>query len=89
VQTSGVAHLVSKDNRIVLEVAGRPLFELNPVGALIWERLATGVLPQDVADQLVSQFGIPKERATDDVADFVKRLKQHLLLCDDLPSGAK
>jgi len=83
-KVSGVALLVSQPGgKATLEVAGRPMFELNPVAALIWENLAAGVSTQKIISQLVGRFDIPEERAASDVTKFIKLLTQHLLLVDD------
>jgi len=89
-KVSGVAYLVSQPGgKATLEVAGRPMFELNPVAALIWESLAVGLPSQEIISQLARRFDIPEERAAGDVAKFITLLTQHLLLVDDaqLTSG--
>ena len=84
---SGVALLVSQPGgKATLEVAGRPMFELNPVAALIWENLAVGLPTQEIIAHLAGRFNIPEERAASDVTYFIKLLTQHLLLVDDAQS---
>lgn len=81
---SGVAFLVSQpDGKATLEVAGRPVFELNPVAALIWENLAVGLPTPEIIAQLARRYNIPEERAASDVTNFIKLLTQYLLLIDD------
>ncbi len=83
-KVSGVALLVSQPSgKATLEVAGRAMFELNPVAALIWENLAVGLPTQEIIRQLARRFNIPQERAANDVTNFLKLLDQHLLLVDD------
>ncbi len=83
-QVSGVALLVSNsEGKAILEVAGRPLFELNPVGAIIWEKLATGLPPREIIAQFVTRFGISEEQAAADVTNFIELLRQHFLVYDD------
>ncbi len=83
-KVSGAALLVSQPGgKATLQVAGRPMFELNPVAALIWENLAVGLPIQEIIRQLASRFNIPEERAASDVAKFIELLAQHLLLVDD------
>jgi len=83
-KVSGVAHLVSQPGgKATLEVAGRPMFELNPAAALIWENLAVGLPIQEIICQLAGRFNIPEERAASDVTKFVELLTEHLLLVDD------
>ena len=83
-KVSAVAQLMSQPGgRATLEVAGRPMFELNPVAALIWENLAVGLPTQEIIGQLAGRFNIPEERAASDVTKFINLLAQHLLLVDD------
>ena len=83
-KVSGVAILVSQPGgKATLEVAGRPMFELNPVAALIWENLVVGTAANEIIGQLAGRFNIPEERAASDVTNFVELLTQHLLLVDD------
>jgi hypothetical protein len=83
-KVSGVALLVSQPGgKATLEVAGRPMFDLNPVAALIWESLEVGLPTQEIIRQLAGRFDISEERAASDVTNFIKLLTQHLLLVDD------
>jgi hypothetical protein len=83
-KVSGAVLLVSQPGgKATLEVGGRPMFELNPVAALIWENLAVGLPIQEIIGQLAGRFNIPEERAASDVTKFIELLKQHLLLVDD------
>jgi len=59
------------------------MFEMNPVAALIWENLAGGLPTQEIINELSGRFNIPEEQAASDVTNFIKLLKQHLLLVDD------
>ncbi len=66
----------------MLEVAGRPLFQLNPIAAAIWARLSDGISTPHIIGQLAAQFGVPEERVTNDVNNFIKMLKENLLVQD-------
>src|SRR6266480_491076 len=82
-QVSRTAHAVAASNgKTMLEVGGRPLFELNPVAATIWARLSEGLSTQQIISQLVAQFGVPEERVTLDVTRFVHILKRNFLVKD-------
>ncbi len=86
-QVSGVALLVSKsDGGAVLEVAGRPMFELNPIAAMIWGELAVGLPTEEIIAQLVLRFGISEAQAVGDVMTFIEQLKQHLLVYENRKS---
>jgi hypothetical protein len=83
-KVSGVAQLVSNpDGKARLEVAGRPMFELNSVAAVIWEQLQAGLTPQEIVSKLVAQFDVSEQRAAEDVTRFVNLLTEHLLVFDD------
>jgi len=83
-KVSGVARLVSSpDGKARLEVAGRPMFELNSVATTIWEHLQAGLSTQEIISKLVAQFDVSEQRAAHDVTKFVKLLTHHLLVFDD------
>jgi len=83
-QISGVARVVTMpDGKMILEVAGRPAFELNAIAASIWTKLTAGLSPKEIEHQLIADYGASEERIAQDVATFVKKLKHHLLVYDD------
>ncbi len=66
-----------------LEVAGISSFELNPVAATIWAKLAEGLSTQEIINHLVGKLGVPEERISSDVVNFIEVLKENLLISDD------
>jgi hypothetical protein len=83
-KVSGVARLISSSTgKAQLEVAGRSMFELNPVAAIIWQQLASHMPPEAIVDRLVTLFGTSQEQASRDVANFIEVLKKHWLVFDD------
>jgi len=83
-QISGVARVgTTLDGKTILEVAGRPTFELNSVAATIWAKLVAGSSPEEIKSQLIAEYGAPEELVARDVAKFIKKLKDHLLVYDD------
>jgi hypothetical protein len=83
-KVSGVARLVSTSaGKAQLEVAGRPMFELNPVAAFIWQQLASNLSADMIVLQLVALFGASQEQAKRDVMTFIEILKKHWLVYDD------
>jgi hypothetical protein len=83
-KVSPVARLVSDlFGKPQLEVAGRLMFELNPVAAFIWRQLASNSSTDVIIVQLVELFGASQEQATRDVANFIELLKKHWLANDD------
>lgn len=83
-QISGVAKVVrTADGKTVLEVAGRPAFELNRVALSIWKKLEAGQSPEEISSQIASEFKAPAELAARDVTQFIDRLKDNLLVYDE------
>ncbi len=81
---SSVARLVlGSAGKAQLEVAGRPMFELNPVAAFIWQQLASNLSAEMIVVQLVASFGASQEQAKRDVTNFIEILKKHWLVYDD------
>ena len=84
IKVSGVARLVSGSaGKARLEVAGLPMFELNPVAAFIWQQLASNFSADMIVGQLVALFGASQEQAKRDVTNFIEILKRHWLVRDD------
>jgi len=83
-RVSGVARLVPKaGGKGILEVAGRPMFELNPVALIIWEKLAVGVPTREIIAHIVARFNVPEQQVACDVSDCIELLKEHLLVFDE------
>lgn len=83
-KVSSVARLVSgSTGKAQLEVAGRPMFELNPVAAFIWQQLASNLSAEMIVAQLVALFGASQEQAKRDVTNFIEVLKKRCLVLDD------
>jgi len=83
-QIAKVARLAATtEGRTILEIAGQPVFELNRVAASIWTKLAAGLSIKEINSQIVAEFGAPEERVALDVAQFMERLKDQLLIYDD------
>ena len=83
-QVSGVARVsTTSDGKAVMEVAGRPTFELNRVAMSIWTKLVAGHSPQEISFEIAKEFAAPEELAAKDVTRFIEQLKQHLLVYDD------
>src|SRR5215467_4396907 len=77
-QISGVAKVAkTADGKTVLEVAGRPAFELNPVAVSIWTKLEAGEAPERISSQIASEYGAPREVAARDVRRFITKLKDN------------
>jgi hypothetical protein len=82
-RVSGAACFVSgPTGKARLQVAGRPMFELNSVAALIWRELASDSSPEMIVAKLVASFGASEEQAKNDVTNFIEILKKHWLVYD-------
>jgi hypothetical protein len=83
-QVSGVAKVATmSDGKTVLEVAGRPAFELNHVALSIWTKLTAGHSPEEISSQIAAEFNAPGDTAARDVTRFIKKLKDNLLVYDE------
>src|SRR5882724_11625375 len=82
-QTSDVARAVTtQDGKAMLEVAGRPFFELNTVATAIWTELSEGLSTEQIVHHLMTRFDVPEERVARDVYSFVEMLKRNHLVKD-------
>ena len=83
-RVSGAARFVSgPTGKAQLEVAGRPMFELNVVAAFIWQQLAGKSSADMIVAQVVASFGASQEQARRDVTNFIEILKKHWLVYDE------
>jgi hypothetical protein len=67
------------DEYVLVPIVGRgadvdSIFNLNRVGALIWERLDGRASGQDVVEAIVERFEVDASRAADDYAEFIEKL---------------
>src|SRR5438552_16193108 len=83
-QVSSIARAVSTpEGKALLEIAGRPLFQLNSVSAAIWAKLAEGRSTQQIIRQIAAQFNVSVVRVTNDENGFVEKLRQNDHAKDD------
>jgi Coenzyme PQQ synthesis protein D (PqqD) len=69
------------DNELVaVDVAASQYLSANQTGAMLWQMLADGATPAQLAERLVERFGISSEQARTDVDAFVQDLKRRGLL---------
>lgn len=74
------------DGKTVLEVGGRPFFELNPMGTVIWTKLEQGWPLDQIILHLATRFDASQERITNDVNSFVELLRKNLFVHDYVPT---
>ena len=59
------------------------LFILNDVGAFLWDKLAEGNMTEEkLVDALLSEYDVAREVAEQDVARFVKTVRDEGMLDD-------
>lgn len=66
------------------ETSGR-YHALNPIGSLIWRRLANGAAPEQIVRELTARYDAPAEVISDAVAAFIARAVDLRLLCTRQP----
>ena len=75
-----VRFMSDKDGAVLLDLHGGRYYSLNPVGALIWEKLAGGAALPQIEATLVRDLGASADTVTADVAKFVETLAQRKLV---------
>jgi len=67
---------------IALEARGSRYVAANGAGTVLWRALLDGTTRERLADELVSTYGIDRERAMADANSFVDSLAEQGLLAD-------
>ena len=67
------------DEYILVPIVGRgaevdSIFNLNGVGALIWERLDGRTSGEAVVEAIIERFEVDAKRAAEDYAEFIEKL---------------
>lgn len=52
------------------------IIHLNETGAFLWKKIEEGEDENKIADSLVSEYGIEKDKAEQDVKKFISDLKE-------------
>jgi hypothetical protein len=76
---------ISTDGLVLLDVDGGVVLASNPIGAQIWRLLEQRRSGPEIARQLALDYGIPIERAQDDVGAFIGALAARGLLTEEPP----
>lgn len=76
------------DEQVVLDPATGRFVKLNGSGAVVWEALERTSSLAELADGLVSRYGIDRERALSDVTAFVSALHERELVSLAPAAGA-
>ncbi len=76
---------VSTDGLVLLDIEGGVVLASNPIGAQIWRLLEQRRTGLEIARQLAVDYGIPIERAHDDVGAFIGALAARGLVSEEPP----
>jgi hypothetical protein len=74
---------ISTDGLVLLDVHGGVVLASNPIGAQIWRLIEQRRTSVEIARQLVVDYGIPLERAHDDVGTFIGALAARGLVIEE------
>jgi hypothetical protein len=65
---------------IILDLRSSLYLSLNSTAAFLWDRLDGGATPTELVVALGAEYGIPAERAEEDVHDFLESCRERDLL---------
>jgi hypothetical protein len=71
------------DKLVVLDTESGSYFELDTVGARIWQLIAEGSTVDQVVSTLTSEFTVEPAKALRDASAFFDELRKHRLIEDD------
>jgi hypothetical protein len=74
---------ISADGLVLLDVNGGVVLASNPIGAQIWRLIEQRRTSVEIARQLAVDYGIPLERAHDDVGTFIGALAARGLVIEE------
>ena len=76
-------HVLSREllsEAVLLDPEGGTYFSVNETGQLVWAAMAEPVSLGVLGDMIAERFGVPPERAWDDLVAFVDDLERHGLV---------
>jgi hypothetical protein len=65
------------DGAVLIDSATGECFELNRVGARVWERLQRGEDLVAIVDALAAEYALERSRVSTDVTNLVESLARH------------
>jgi len=65
---------------VLIDSATGNCFELNLIGARVWERLRQGETPDDIAEALAEQCSVERSMISRDIAALIDDLTRHKIL---------
>ncbi|OMP79439.1 MULTISPECIES: PqqD family protein [unclassified Chitinophaga] len=73
-----ISHL--GDEVVLMDIQQGHYININPVGSVIWEKLAAPVTIKDLIKSLVEEFDISTAQCEGDTLKFLQKLRQHHML---------
>jgi hypothetical protein len=84
----GVSSNAIKDGAILVDVQSGACFELNRVGAEVWEQLASGATEGAICDALAQRHTVERAMLASDVRALLESLVAHRLIdARELPTN--
>ena len=71
------------DDLVILDIPSGKYFELNDVGALLWERLDGTQSVEDLIDVVLAEYDVDRETASKDVEDLLGEMIRSGLVVKD------
>lgn len=78
--SSTVRSTHGQDGAIVLDIRQGQMFNLNLAGSRILQLLKAGSGQTEIVDEIVREFGVNRDRAENDVQQFLDTLKNNHLV---------
>lgn len=70
--TQRVAWQHAADEAVIIDLQGRRVMGLNATGSFLWGQMDGQRSVQDLAALVATEFGVPTERALQDVVGFLE-----------------
>ena len=71
------------DDLVILDIPSGRYFELNDVGAIVWEHLDGSNTVDDLVDRVLDEYAVERDTASTDVQDLLGQLIEAGLVVDD------
>jgi hypothetical protein len=78
--SSDVRIATNRDGSVLMDIKQGRIFSVNSTGICIWEHLCAGRPADEIADRFVTEFGISRVEALNDISEFIQGLQQQRLL---------
>ena len=75
-RTSEQVHTLLDGNVVIMTLADGKYFELNPVGARIWDELEQPIAIPEVVDRLLADYEIDEETCRSEVETWLTKMSE-------------